>query len=189
MATIKIKDFCSGKCSGKKLFFSCDIIFEKQNFFLFTNYIIMGVKIFMKVLESYAGYSTEYGKCVCGDSLELMKQLDDESVDLVMTSPPFALQRKKEYGNMNQDEYIKWFCDFGKIIFKKLKSSGSFVIDIGGAYEKGSPSYSLYQFRVLISLCDEIGFILAQPFYWHNPSALPAPIEWVNKKKFGQKLP
>ena len=149
----------------------------------------MGVKFFMKVLESYAGYSTEYGKCVCGDSLELMKQLDDESVDLVMTSPPFALQRKKEYGNMNQDEYIKWFCDFGKIIFKKLKSSGSFVIDIGGAYEKGSPSYSLYQFRVLISLCDEIGFILAQPFYWHNPSALPAPIEWVNKKKFGQKLP
>lgn len=66
-------------------------------------------------------------------------------------------------------------------MYQKLRDDGSFVIDIGGAYEKGEPSYSLYQFRALIKMVDEIGFKLAQPFYWHNPSALPAPIEWVNK--------
>ncbi len=141
----------------------------------------------MKDWKSYAGYFTDYGSCVCGNSLQLLDEIDDESIDLVFTSPPFALQRKKEYGNENQNEYIKWLCEFGKKIFRVLKSSGSFVIDIGGAYEKGSPSYSLYQFKVLITLCEEIGFILAQPFYWHNPCALPAPIEWVNKKKLRAK--
>lgn len=133
------------------------------------------------------GYSTKKGKCICGDSLELLQQLKNKSIDLVVTSPPFALQRKKEYGNESQDQYVDWLCQFGRIVFKKLKDTGSFVIDIGGAYEKGQPTYSLYQFKTLIKLCDEVGFHLAQPFYWHNPSALPAPIEWVNKRKMRAK--
>lgn len=134
-----------------------------------------------------AGYTTAKGKCVCGDSLDLLKELNDDSVNLVVTSPPFALQRKKEYGNESQEHYVNWLCQFGKLIYPKLKSNGSFVIDIGGAYEKGQPTYSLYQFKALIKLCDDIGFHLAQPFYWHNPSALPAPIEWVNKRKLRAK--
>ena len=133
------------------------------------------------------GYKTNKGKCICGDSLELLEELEDNSIDLVVTSPPFALQRKKAYGNKEQEEYVNWICNFGEKVYRKLKSNGSFVIDIGGAYEKGQPTYSLYQFRVLIKLCDEIGFYLAQPFYWHNPSALPAPIEWVNKRKIRAK--
>ena len=133
------------------------------------------------------GYSTSFGACVCGDALTLLKELDDNSIDLVMTSPPFALQRQKAYGNEKQEEYVDWLCNFGRLIFRKLKDSGSFVLDIGGAYEKGSPTYSLYQFRTLLALCDNIGFRLAQPFYWHNPGALPAPIEWVNKRKLRAK--
>ena len=133
------------------------------------------------------GYSTQFGKCICGDSLDLLRQLEDSSVNLVVTSPPFALQRKKEYGNENQCDYVEWLCQFGSLVYQKLADDGSFVIDIGGAYEKGQPTYSLYQFRTLIKLCDDIGFHLAQPFYWHNPSALPAPIEWVNKRKLRAK--
>lgn len=138
-------------------------------------------------MKTYIGYSTENGKCVCGDSLELIQQLEDDSVNLVVTSPPFALQRKKDYGNENQDSYVDWLCQFGAMVYQKLAIDGSFVIDIGGAYEKGQPTYSLYQFRTLIKLCDDIGFHLAQPFYWHNSSALPAPIEWVNKRKIRAK--
>lgn len=134
-----------------------------------------------------AGYKTNMGECVCGDSLELLQTIPDESVDLVVTSPPFALQRKKAYGNEEQDAYVEWLCQFGKLVFQKLKQTGSFVIDIGGAYQKGIPAYALYQFKALIRLCDDIGFSLAQPFYWHNPSALPAPIEWVNKRKLRAK--
>ena len=139
------------------------------------------------MFEQYVKYSTSHGQCICGDSLELLKKLDDNSVNLVITSPPFALQRKKSYGNESQEEYVNWLCQFGQLVFQKLTEDGSFVIDIGGAYEKGQPTYSLYQFRTLIKLCDEIGFHLAQPFYWHNPSALPAPIEWVNKRKMRVK--
>ena len=121
------------------------------------------------------------------DSRNLLQQLDDDSIDLIVTSPPFSLQRKKEYGNVAQNEYVDWLCEFGKLAFRKLKKTGSFVIDIGSAYEKGVPVYSLYQFRVLIRFCDELGYNLAQPFYWHNSSALPAPIEWVNKRKLRAK--
>ena len=138
-------------------------------------------------MNTEIGYATKLGKCLCADSLEALNTLEDNSINLVMTSPPFALQRQKEYGNKDQMEYVDWLLQFAKVVYKKLRDDGSFVIDIGGAYEKGTPSYSLYQFRVLIRMCDEIGFKLAQPFYWHNPSALPAPIEWVNKRKLRAK--
>lgn len=133
------------------------------------------------------GYFTKFGTCVCGDSLELLKSLEDDSVDLVVTSPPFALLRQKSYGNLEQTEYIEWLTAFARLVFVKLKDTGSFVVDLGGAYNRGEPTYSLYQFRVLLKFCDEVGFRLAQPFYWHNPSALPAPIEWVNKRKLRAK--
>ena len=133
------------------------------------------------------GYETNLGHCLCGNSLNLLTELEDKSVNLIFTSPPFALQRKKEYGNEIQSNYISWLCDFAKIAYNKLKDDGSFVIDIGGAYKSGSPEYSLYQFKLLIFLCDELGFKLAQPFYWHNSSALPSPIEWVNKRKLRVK--
>jgi len=135
----------------------------------------------------YIGYKTLLGLCYCGDSMELLSRLDDEEINLVITSPPFALQRKKAYGNEEQAQYADWLCKFGEVVYRKLHSTGSFVIDIGGAYENGTPAYSLYQFRVLLKMCDEIGFKLAQPFYWHNSSALPAPIEWVNKRKLRAK--
>lgn len=133
------------------------------------------------------GYTTSLGQCLCEDSLLALEEMDSGSVNLFITSPPFALQRKKAYGNEEQSEYVDWLCQFAELIYDKLREDGSFVIDIGGAYEKGAPSYSLYQFRALIKMCDVVGFKLAQPFYWNNPSALPAPIEWVNKRKLRAK--
>lgn len=134
-----------------------------------------------------AAYQTELGSSYVGDSIELLASLPDNSVNLVMTSPPFALQRKKEYGNKEQHEYVEWLAEFGKLVYQKLTPDGSFVIDIGGAYEKGRPTRSLYNFRVPIHFCDEIGFFLAEDFYWYNPSKLPSPIEWVNKRKLRAK--
>lgn len=104
-----------------------------------------------------------------------------------MTSPPFALQRKKEYGNKEQCEYIDWISEFADAIMPKLTSNGSFVLDLGGAYQQGIPAKSLYNFKLLIHLCEDLGYILAQDFYWYNPSKLPSPIEWVNKRKIRVK--
>lgn len=132
-------------------------------------------------------YTTMSGAMYCGDSLDLLKRLPDDSINLVMTSPPFALLRKKEYGNEDQADYINWLSQFAELVYKKLKSDGSFVIDLGGAYQKGIPSRSLYNFRVLIHLCDVLGFHLAEDFYWFNSSKLPSPIEWVNRRKIRAK--
>lgn len=132
-------------------------------------------------------YETDLGKAYCGDSRELLAMLPDGSVNLVITSPPFALLRKKEYGNEDQADYIDWLTEFAEIVRSKLTDDGSFVLDLGGAYERGVPTRSLYNFRVPIRLCDDVGFHLAGDFYWFNPSTLPGPIEWVNKRKLRTK--
>jgi site-specific DNA-methyltransferase (cytosine-N4-specific) len=134
-----------------------------------------------------ACYKTRLGFAVCGDSRDLIANLDDDSVNLVITSPPFALQRQKEYGNVDQGAYIDWLTEFARLVQKKLRRDGSFVLDLGGSYVKGVPVRSLYNFRTLIRLCDDVGFFLAEDFYWFNPSKLPSPIEWVNKRKMRAK--
>lgn len=130
-----------------------------------------------------AGYSTKLGKCMQGDSLRIINTLPNNSIDLIVTSPPFSLQRHKKYGEVCQNEYVDWLLQFGSVAYNKLKDTGSFVVDLGGAYQKGIPIKALYPFRFMIRMCDELEYHLAQDFYWHNPSALPAPIEWVNKRK------
>ena len=128
-------------------------------------------------------FMTPLGQAIAGDSRNVLKTLPSDSVDLVITSPPFALLREKEYGNHDQQEYVDWLCAFGPEVRRILKPTGSFVIDLGGAYQRGVPVRSLHNFRVLLKLVDEHGFHLAEEFYWHNPSKLPSPIEWVNKRK------
>jgi site-specific DNA-methyltransferase (cytosine-N4-specific) len=132
-------------------------------------------------------YTTKYGKAFCCDSRKLLEELDDNSISLVVTSPPFSLLRKKEYGNKEQSEYVEWLGTFAEVVYRKLKSDGSFVVDLGGAYRKGYPVRSLYNFRVPIYFCDKLNFFLAEDFYWFNPSKLPSPIEWVNKRKIRAK--
>ena len=132
-------------------------------------------------------YKTDNGRAFVGDSLDLIHDLEDNSVNLAFTSPPFALLRKKDYGNKDQHEYVEWLSKFAELILPKLKEDGSLVIDLGGAYKKGFPVRSLYNFRVLIHFCDVLGYNLAEEFFWFNPSKLPGPIEWVNKRKIRVK--
>lgn len=132
-------------------------------------------------------YRTPMGLQVCGDSRVILPLLPPESVDLIITSPPFALLRQKSYGNERQDTYVEWLCEFGKAAFPILKNTGSFVLDLGGAYQRGKPVRSLYNYKVLLEFCDRIGYFLAEEFFWFNPAKLPSPIEWVNKRKIRVK--
>ena len=132
-------------------------------------------------------YSTHLGLQVAADSREILDILPEASVDLVVTSPPFALLRQKSYGNEEQNEYLAWLHGFGERVHRVLKDTGSFVLDLGGAYQRNRPVRSLYNFRVLLDFCDKIGFRLAEEFFWHNPAKLPSPIEWVNKRKIRVK--
>lgn len=129
-------------------------------------------------------HRTNRGRAYLGDARDVLKQLiKPESVDLIMTSPPFALVRKKDYGNVDADRYVEWFRPFGELFRRALKPSGSLVIDIGGSWVSGQPTRSLYHYELLIMLCRECGFHLAQEFYWWNPAKLPTPAEWVTVRR------
>lgn len=132
-------------------------------------------------------YQFSYGAAYLGDSLKLMKHVPDESVNLIVTSPPFALTSKKEYGNEASEAYVDWFMEFAKEFKRIMASDGSLVIDLGGAYLPGHPVRSLYQYELLIRLCKELGFFLAQEFFHYNPARLPAPAEWVNVRRIRVK--
>jgi DNA modification methylase len=115
-------------------------------------------------------HRTKYGSIALGDCLDHLAGLKPESVDLIVTSPPFGLVRKKDYGNVDSHGYVDWFKPFGQQFKRVLKPSGSLVIDIGGAWIPGQPTRSLYHFELAIMLCREVGFYLAQEFFWWNPS-------------------
>lgn len=126
-------------------------------------------------------YETGLGYAVVADSLTFMRDLPEDSIDLVITSPPFALKRKKEYGNVDADAYCDWFMPFAYEVHRILRPTGSFVIDIGGTWNKGRPTRSLYQYQLLIRLAER--FFFAQEFFWHNKAKLPSPAEWVTVRR------
>jgi DNA modification methylase len=132
-------------------------------------------------------YTTTLGSAYVGDSLHLLDHVKKGSINLIFTSPPFCLLRQKKYGNLPQEEYIDWLTKFAYKIKDILADDGSFVLDLGGAYEKDRPIRSLYNYRILIKFCDELGFNLAEEFFWYNSAKLPSPIEWVNKRKIRVK--
>ncbi len=132
-------------------------------------------------------YETQFGAAYVGDSLELMKGLSSGSVQLIVTSPPYALHFQKEYGNVAKHDYVDWFLPFGREMFRVLAKDGSLILNIGGSYNSGEPTRSLYHFRLLIELCDTVGFNLAQELFWYNPAKLPAPAEWVNVRRIRVK--
>jgi site-specific DNA-methyltransferase (cytosine-N4-specific) len=126
-------------------------------------------------------YATRWGRCYNADALALLPRLPANSVALVMTSPPFALRRQKAYGNVTASEYVDWFWPFAQQIHRVLRPDGSFVLDLGGGWNPGKGTRSLYPYRLILRLCEI--FHLAQDFYWYNPSKLPTPAEWVTIRR------
>jgi DNA modification methylase len=126
-------------------------------------------------------YTTKWGRCINGDSLAVMRQLKADTISLVMTSPPFALKRQKAYGNVTPAEYLDWILPFTDEIFRILRPDGSFVLDLGGAWNPGRGTRSLYPYELILRLTKR--FHLAQEFYWFNPSKLPTPAEWVTIRR------
>ena len=135
-------------------------------------------------------YSTGNGQAWLGDAVEALRDVcEADSVDLIVTSPPFALLNQKDYGNQSQDDYVRWFQPFADEFWRVLKPTGSLVIDLGGTWEPGRPVKSLYAFELLISLCRRPNrkFHLAQDFYWYNPARLPTPAAWVTVRSLRAK--
>ncbi|AFL74978.1 DNA modification methylase [Thiocystis violascens DSM 198] len=135
----------------------------------------------LKTLEPL--YRTASGAAYLGDSRDILKAMPDNSVNLVFTSPPYALHFKKEYGNVSKADYVEWFLPFAQEIRRVLNEDGSFVLNIGGSWNPGSPTRSLYHYKLMIALVEELGFHLAQECYWYNPAKMPVPAEWVTVRR------
>jgi len=102
------------------------------------------------------------------------------AVNLIFTSPPFPLNRKKRYGNETGQKYIEWLCAFGPLFKKMLASDGSLVLEMGNSWEPGAPVMSTLALRALLEFQEKNELFLCQEFIWHNPAKLPSPAQWVN---------
>ncbi|WP_225613981.1 DNA-methyltransferase [Delftia sp. DLF01] len=155
---------------------------EQESLFTFDlkppTELVKGMKPFFK---------TRTGIVLHADALEVLKKIPDSSVNLVFTSPPYALHFKKEYGNVSQGDYVAWFMEFAKEIKRILTDDGSFVLNIGGTWQKGQPTRSIYHFKLVAALVEDLGLHLAQETFWYNPAKMPVPAEWVTVRRIRVK--
>lgn len=132
-------------------------------------------------------YETDLGAAYCGDSLRVLKSRPFEAlkgeVQLAFTSPPFPLNNKKSYGNLQGEEYIKWFASFAPILRDMVTDDGSIVIEIGNAWMPGQPTMSTDVLKAFLRFLERGDLHLCQEFIWYNPARLPSPVEWVNKER------
>lgn len=108
-------------------------------------------------------------------------------VQLIFTSPPFPLNRKKKYGNQQGDAYIKWLAAFAPIFRDYLKKDGSIVMELGNAWEPGKPVMSPLALRALLAFLEVGQFYLCEQFIFYNPARLPSPAQWVNVERIRVK--
>ncbi len=108
-------------------------------------------------------------------------------VQLIFTSPPFPLNRKKRYGNLVGDQYLEWLENLAGPLGNLLSEDGSFVVELGNAWEAGEPVMSTLALKALLKLLEAGGFRLCQQFVVHNPARLPSPAQWVNVERIRVK--
>jgi len=115
-----------------------------------------------------------FKEIILGDSLEIMKLIPDNSIDMVLTSPPYADRRKSSYGGIKSDKYIKWFIPFAKEIKRILSSKGSFFLNIKAHTDKGQRD--LYVMKLVITLVEDLGFLFVDDFCW-TKNAFPGALK------------
>lgn len=104
-------------------------------------------------------------------------------VNLIFTSPPFPLNRKKKYGNLNGDEYLKWLESLAPRLRELLAPDGSLVIELGNSWEPGTPTMSTLALEALLGIKRAGDYHLCQQFICNNPARLPSPAQWVTVER------
>lgn len=104
-------------------------------------------------------------------------------INLIFTSPPFPLNRKKKYGNLQGEEYVAWLSSLATTFRSYLAPHGSIVIELGNAWVPGSPTMSTLPTKALLGFLEAGNFHLCEEFICFNPARLPSPAQWVNVKR------
>src|SRR3989339_2099887 len=115
-------------------------------------------------------------KILLGDSREVLKTLDDNSIDLIVTSPPYADRRRNTYGGISPKEYVGWFLPIGEQLLRVLKPTGTFVLNIKEKAENGERD--IYVLELIMSLRKQ-GWLWTEEFIWHKKNCYPG--KWPNR--------
>ncbi len=136
-------------------------------------------------------YSTELGKMFIATAERALDGPYFEeylsSAQLIFTSPPFPLNRKKAYGNLVGDAYVDWLADFATRFKRYLQPEGSIVLELGNAWEPGQPVMSTLALEALLKFIKQGELFLCQQFVCPNPARLPSPAQWVNVERIRVK--
>lgn len=111
-----------------------------------------------------------------GDCLEVLKELPDNCVDLIFTSPPYADQRKNTYGGIHSDDYVAWFLPRSEQFLRVLKPSGTFVLNIKEKVANGERS--IYVLELILEMRKQ-GWFWTEEFIWHKKNSYPG--KWPNR--------
>lgn len=111
-----------------------------------------------------------------GNCLEVLKTLEESSVDLIVTSPPYADQRKKTYGGIHPDEYVEWFLPIGEQLLRVLKPTGTFVLNIKEKVVESERH--TYVLQLILALRSQ-GWLWTEEYMWHKKNAHPG--KWPNR--------
>jgi site-specific DNA-methyltransferase (adenine-specific)/site-specific DNA-methyltransferase (cytosine-N4-specific) len=111
-----------------------------------------------------------------GDSREQLKQVVDNSIDLIVTSPPYADQRKNTYGGIQADRYVEWFLPISKQLFRVLKPTGTFILNIKEKVVNGERS--TYVMELILEMRKQ-GWLWTEEFIWHKKNSYPG--KWPNR--------
>jgi hypothetical protein len=136
-------------------------------------------------------YETEYGHMILGRAEDALTsdlvQRYKGTVQLVFTSPPFPLNHKKKYGNLQGEKYVAWLASFAQPLTGLLAPNGSIVIELGNAWEPGKPVMSTLALEALLAFRKATNLYLCQQFVCNNPARLPSPAQWVNVERIRVK--
>lgn len=156
-----------------------------------TNQTYTCINPFLGRPPSNVAYSTHWGRMLFGKSDEILTDNSlskfEGKINLIFTSPPFPLNRKKKYGNETGETYIRWLCEFGPLFLKMLAPDGSIVIEMGNSWEPGQPVMSTLALRALLEFQTRNNLYLCQEFIWNNTAKLPSPAQWVNVERIRVK--
>jgi len=137
------------------------------------------------------GYETEMGEMVVATAESaLASPLSAElkgKVQLIFTSPPFPLNTKKRYGNLQGESYVKWLAELAPRLVSLLRPDGSIAIELGNAWEPGRPVMSTLALRALLAFQEAGQLNLCQSFVCQNPARLPSPAQWVTVERIRVK--
>ena len=136
-------------------------------------------------------WRSDLGKTYCSSIEEFVQSKAAKKllgqVDLIFTSPPFPLVSPKAYGNRVGNDYLTWIVDVTKSLVPLLRSTGSLVMEIGNAWEKGRPTMSTLPLKTLLAIEERTDLLVCQQFIWENSAKLPGPATWVNRDRIRVK--